>query len=252
MQSQQNLQDSIEIATYPTRTSVLTDIIWPTRTEPLTSNEHTSEHNFVEEENSDVEITRTTFHSIYSPRRTITTELPDDEESEIRIRTETSYVDNRRLDEETRRNLEKSLEKNDKDSDAVYNMMFYNDEDVESTSKKDEQDQSDNYDEKNNVQEEIDAKTEKELEVTNTVLTSELEAEIVTDTETESVDSDDTNVTLKMQLNSVTEVTTAEITTQIMSKEKVRGKRRPICNLLKLRQLNFNSPRTLPEVGILY
>ncbi|XP_049869382.1 uncharacterized protein LOC126369133 [Pectinophora gossypiella] len=32
------------------------------------------------------------------------------------------------------------------------------------------------------------------------------------------------------------------------SDEKSRDKRRPYCNMIKLRQLNFNSPRTLPEI----
>ncbi|XP_028171807.1 uncharacterized protein LOC135074552 [Ostrinia nubilalis] len=238
--SSRKLQESIDMSTYPTRTSVLTDIIWPTRTEH-TPNEYKALHNFFKDISSDVLVTRSTFH----PVRTSTTYAPVDEDNEITIRTETSYDNNKQTDVESRRKVEKALEKNDKDPDSAYNMMFYNDEDIESTSKKDEQDQADNYDERNKSQEEPDSTTEKELTLTNTVFTSESEAV----TGTENNNFDETNVTYRSSfIPDNTQPAAESSTAQVLSKEKVRGKRRPICNLLKLRQLNFNSPRTLPEI----
>ncbi|KAL0841254.1 hypothetical protein ABMA28_014980 [Loxostege sticticalis] len=240
--SSRNLPDPIEVSTYPTQTSVLTDIIWPTRTEASNPNDYSFNpndlHGSEEVVSSNDVITRSTFQPLYNLIRTSTTVRPLNEDSEIKMPSETSYVDNRRFDAESQQNLEKSLEKTDKDPDSVYNMMFYNDDDVESTRKKGEQDQAEG---------EADGKTEAEIKVTNTILTSAPEADTAKDTK--YIEFNEATTTFKTPTKTTTRVTkTTSSTTQITSKEKARGKRRPVCSLLKLRQLNFNSPRTLPEI----
>lgn len=223
----------------------MTDIIWPKRTEASNPNDYSFNPNDLHESEEVVSsndvITRSTFQPLYNLIRTSTTVRPLNEDSEIKMPSETSYVDNRRFDAESQQNLEKSLEKTDKDPDSVYNMMFYNDDDVESTRKKGEQDQAEG---------EADGKTEAEIKVTNTILTSAPEADTAKDTK--YIEFNEATTTFKTPTKSTTRVTrTTSSTTQITSKEKARGKRRPVCSLLKLRQLNFNSPRTLPEVFII-
>lgn len=48
--------------------------------------------------------------------------------------------------------------------------------------------------------------------------------------------------------NAITLTTTEAVTKEVL-KEGLREKHRPMCSMLKLRQLSFNSPRTLPEVS---
>lgn len=191
-------------------------------------------------------LTRSTSETIYSPKRT--TDSAFDEENDNRNNIVQHYEENRKFNDETRITVQKSGEKADKDADALYNMMFYNDEDVESSSKKIESDQVENYDEKSKLHYSIDRS--EYVKVTHTSEAAENTTVPKSITDLDDGSEDDINITYKSRLIPVLGAISDETSTSTISQDKVRGKRRPFCNLLKLRQLNFNSPRTLPEVGL--
>lgn len=193
-------------------------------------------------------LTRSTSETIYSPKRT--TDSAFDEENDNRNNIVQRYEENRKFNDETRITVQKSGEKADKDADALYNMMFYNDEDVESSSKKIESDQVENYDEKSKLHYSIDIDRSEYVKVTHTSEAAENTTVSKSITDLDDSSEDDINITYKSRLIPVLGAISDETSTSTISQDKVRGKRRPFCNLLKLRQLNFNSPRTLPEVSI--
>lgn len=240
----------IEIATEPTRSTGLPDIIWPTRTFSTIGNEYKSYRNVIDEDTHESSpVTRSTLQTVYSPIRTTNTDQFIDEENGIRGTTQLDYGENKRFEEETMKKVEKTAEKADKDADALYNLMFYGEDDVESSSKKKDLDQIENYEDKANLLDDIDTNFRKTV-INSTHVINTSESQNTSDLDYNN--QDDVNATYKTPLKQIFQTLplTSEVSTEISSKDKVRGKRRPICNLLRLRQLNFNSPRTLPEVRV--
>lgn len=165
-------------------------------------------------------LTRTT-HT--TPKRTTKLELTSKTESSPDIIPTTI-----KLIEENRRRQEELKKISDKESS--YNMMFYNDDDSMSVKKEEQEVIDSEYDKKGLKEDSVSANS-----ITDTNEESETTSESVKDGE---IDRNDLAI--------------FNITTTIKSalEEKLRDKRRPTCSMIKLRQLNFNSPRTLPEVRI--
>lgn len=116
-------------------------------------------------------------------------------------------------------------------------MMFYND-DEEGSYKKTEKDTIENYEDKiKDLDENETNATSKSINLRK-FISSKVDAR---DYEEQEESENSTSSTAK--------ASHIEIVTKMTMKERLRDKRRPICSMLKLRQLNFNSPRTLPEVS---
>lgn len=123
------------------------------------------------------------------------------------------------------------------EADAAYRMMFYND-DEESSSKKTEKETDESYEDKIKDQEMYENETDSTTESKN--LLSKSSAQSILDYEEEDGIGNETS----------SSSANIQIEAKKTLKESLRGKRRPPCSMLKLRQLNFNSPRTLPEVSV--
>lgn len=188
-------------------------------------------------------MTRTTYSIPVRTTPPFEFSVANDIEVDIESTTERKFYDGvRRKEDGAKKDAEK-------DSDSLYNMMFYNDDDSDNTkSKKEDQELSDNYYEKKGVHEEAlekDSADAKEMDMEypdnrNGSLIKELRIY------QEQIGSD--NITFKMPAKGVIGIPGIEEVTSKGMKDTLRDKRRPICSLLKVRQLNFNSPRTLAEV----
>ncbi|CAH0701205.1 unnamed protein product [Spodoptera exigua] len=131
----------------------------------------------------------------------------------------------------------------EKDSESSYNMMFYNDDDNDiHSNKKDVQDFiNENYYEKKGNEDdslEKDFNDAKGLDI-------------------EYIDNRSFSLTKDLRINKdqigpdnkgIIGIPNIEVVTSTGLKDALRNKRRSVCNLLRLRQLNFNSPRTLAEI----
>ncbi|XP_059047108.1 uncharacterized protein LOC131842553 isoform X2 [Achroia grisella] len=227
----------------PTRTSHLSDMTL------LTRSKHPEEFSrFRKEEiNSKTDLaflTRSSFVQEYAPHRTsIDVAIAEDIETPTKINT---YFEDMKRNE-INNNIK--LQSQEKYYDASYNMMFYNEDDTESSIKKFYLDSGNNYDEKNLG----DSISEKERMSTGLgVIESVLDSKNLTEGETEiypyiyeEVQMDNSTIINKNMLSVMTPVESITVKTL---KDKLRDKRRPTCNMIKLRPLNFNSPRTLPEI----
>lgn len=146
-------------------------------------------------------------------------------------------------DEDSRRRNEEIKKVAEKDSESSYNMMFYGEDDITSNKKEDQDGiDSDYYNKKGSENEtpEPDFSDVKQSNEENGTIATELQNYIdqyVLD-----------NITGKALSKGVFGIPEIELASVKSVPDKPRDKRRPFCNLLKLRQLNFNSPRTLPEV----
>ncbi|CAG9786162.1 unnamed protein product [Diatraea saccharalis] len=126
------------------------------------------------------------------------------------------------------------FEKNDKDSDIMYS-MFYGDEDNDSNKK-----HALHYDERSNINKESVLTTESDLDDYDKKPTIE------TSTESEYANEENSNLN-QNESNNIFFGVNAELTTP-SSKGKSTNVSKRICSLIKLRNLNFNSPHTLAEV----
>lgn len=163
-------------------------------------------------------------------------------EPEIESTTEKKvYDDSRRREEEIKKVAEK-------DSESSYNMMFYNDDDNEISSKKDDQDANDVYYDKKGSKEDKDEKEFPDLKENDIEYSDSKNGSIIKDLHIYPDDYISDNGTTRTTAKGVIGIPASEIATVKSIKDRMRDKRRPFCSLLKLRQLNFNSPRTLPEV----
>lgn len=120
------------------------------------------------------------------------------------------------------------------DTDATYHMMFYND-DEDGSSKKTVKEPDSSYE---------------DLPQNQTVPSTQNTNLRKSNAKVDGIDYEEPDEPENMTSSSTTIVSNIETVTKITMKEKLRDKRRPVCSMLKLRQLNFNSPRTLPEVSI--
>lgn len=226
----------------PTRTHPYTEIILPTRTT-------NSVDEFRKLNSDDLEIITRSTYSI--PKRTMTPpeiNIINEVEEEIETTTkQKKVVDNNRRDDQ----LEKVAEK---DSDSSYNLMFYNDEDgSDVNSKKEDQDISDNYfDKKGNLEDSSEKVSSDRKEVEMEYIDPKKSAFFNKDLHIYSEEYGSDNCTVKISSASIIGIPAVEVVTTKGLKDTLRDKRRPFCNLLKLRPLSFNSPRTLPEVNILF
>lgn len=164
-------------------------------------------------------------------------------EPEIESTTEKKmYDDGRRREEEIKKVAEK-------DSESSYNMMFYNDDDNEISSKKDDQEANDVYYDKKGSKEDKDDKDFLDLKENDIEYSDSKNGSIIKDLHIYAdYISDNANATTRTTAKGVIGIPASEIATVKSIKDRMRDKRRPFCSLLKLRQLNFNSPRTLAEV----
>lgn len=127
-----------------------------------------------------------------------------------------------------------------KNSDISYNSMSKNDEYIEGKSKNLEQGSGDTYDDKNEFSnEEPDAESTRLEKLEN--ITAMIDHSYTEDDELENI----TDISSPKKDTKI-ESKASKFTTNVKHKDRLH----PICNLLKFRQLNFNSPRTLPEVNI--
>ncbi|KAM3964379.1 uncharacterized protein ACR2FA_001354 [Aphomia sociella] len=229
----------------PTRTSPLPDILLPSRSK------HPEDFNIFRtmKINEDTDLgflTRSTFKQEHAPTRTsIDTIIKEEMKNPTRINTD--YEDSKR---NYMKNNMKHEELVEKDSDSSYNMMFYNEEDT-SSSKKIEDESGDTYEEKSREDNSMPNKHFKLTEsgASNNNLT-DIRNNIDTDIEMyPDIDQNDEteNYTISNDKGLIG-LSNIEPTTTKTLKDKLRDKRRPICNMINLRQLNFNSPRTLHEI----
>jgi hypothetical protein len=126
----------------------------------------------------------------------------------------------------------------DKDVDNMYNMMFYGEEDNVNNVKKADLDTT--YEDKIKINVEFVITTENDLERVNS---SRVEALL----ESEYIDDSDINITTKNPYLRVFGAVT-ESSTELPKSKRISDKPRPACNLITIRESNFNSLRTLPEV----
>ncbi|XP_022831206.1 uncharacterized protein LOC111359789 isoform X2 [Spodoptera litura] len=234
-------QDSQSSVTTPTRTEDLAEITVPQRS-TTKLDQFRRIHSFDPTPNYDL-MTRTTYSVPDRTAPPFEFSVANDIEVDIESTTERKIFDGvRRKEDETKRDAEK-------DSESSYNMMFYNDEDSDNTksNRKEDQEISDNYYEKKGVHDEAlekdsaDAK-EMDMEYADNRNASLKELRILQ----EQISSD--NITLKMPAKGVIGIPGIEEVTSKGFKDSLRDKRRSICSLLKVRKLNFNSPRTLAEI----
>ncbi|KAF9824626.1 hypothetical protein SFRURICE_004083 [Spodoptera frugiperda] len=231
-------QDSQSPLVSPTRTEAYAEITVPrrstTKSDQFRRFDPTRNYNL---------LTRTTYSVPARTAPPFEFSVANDIEVDIESTTERKFYDGvRRKEDGAKKDAEK-------DSDALYNMMFYNDDDIDNTkSKKEDQELSDNYYEKKGVHEEAlekDSADAKEMDMEypdnrNGSLIKELRIY------QEQIGSD--NITFKMPAKGVIGIPGIEEVTSKGMKDTLRDKRRSICSLLKVRQLNFNSPRTLAEI----
>ncbi|CAB3230052.1 unnamed protein product [Arctia plantaginis] len=173
-----------------------------------------------DEETTEVFLTRTTYTT---PKRTTKFEVSSKTDPSPYIIPTTNKLieEGRRRQEELKKISEKELS---------YNMMFYNDDDSISGKKEDQEGIDNEYDKKALKE---DSVPENSFTDTNEINEeSETSSESIKDVETDRNDFVIFNIT----------------TIKPALEEKLRDKRRPTCSMIKLRQLNFNSPRTLPEI----
>ncbi|CAH0579268.1 unnamed protein product [Chrysodeixis includens] len=151
------------------------------------------------------------------------------------------YDDSRRREEEIKKVAEK-------DSESSYNMMFYNDDDNEISSKKDDQDANDMYYDKKGSIEDANDKEFTEPKENDIEYTDSKNGSVIKDLLIYPDDYILNNSTVKTNAKGIIGIPASELATAKSVKDRSRDKRRPFCSLLKLRQLDFNSPRTLPEI----
>lgn len=137
-----------------------------------------------------------------------------------------SFVGDGRRREEV---LKKAAEK---DSESSYNMMFYNDEDASNSNPK---------------KEDLDI-SDINIEVSTEHVSSDNREQEIDDLESKEPEYSSENSTSQLSPVGVIGIPDGEINKLKERKDTYRDKRRPFCSLYKLRPLNFNSPRTLPEV----
>ncbi|RVE51259.1 hypothetical protein evm_004063 [Chilo suppressalis] len=271
------LQRTVEIATDvspPTRTSELPEIIWPQRTRSI-FDEFTDNQNLVYDDITDMIPTKTSSNIMFNPLRTSTIKMDIDEEpptpsqrgqiyengkydeeNKIFVENEKFNMNSKKFEDENREYIKeykkglvdqnsilyeegnkKLHEKNDKDSDSMYSMMFYGDEENYSNKK-------DDYEDKLKTSVEFQFTTAKNLEEYDILAFRQNAPESVTDSESE--DEFKNNITKKKPSKRVFGAD-AELMT-VYPKEKNKNASKPVCSLTKLRHLNFNSPRTLAEI----
>ncbi|XP_075973574.1 uncharacterized protein LOC142974888 [Anticarsia gemmatalis] len=139
----------------------------------------------------------------------------------------------------------KDIQRRNEKDETSYNMMFYNDEDTISGKKEDQESADSEYDKKDlaeDVAEDFSDSRDAIDDVGNKNISSGKELQHYLD------DYVTENTTNKTVTKGIVGIPGIEIATINNAVDKSREKRRPYCNLLKLRQLNFNSPRTLPEI----
>lgn len=233
----------------PTREQTFSEITLPTRT--TNQNDESRRLNTFDDSSSSIDdvtyrcsdhdiVTRSTYAI---PGRTTTPLEINEVKGETELTTQKILEDNKKGDEGIKNVAEK-------DSEPSYNMMFDNDEDnSEVNSRKDDQDFNDNYFDKKGSHE--DSK-----DTTATVNIEDdmdyIQPKTYTFTKvspTEDYYSDNSTNKVIPALDVV--IPTKE-TLPLRAKENLRDKRRPFCSLLTLRQLNFNAPRTLPEVNKMF
>ncbi|XP_013198486.2 uncharacterized protein LOC106141375 [Amyelois transitella] len=227
----------------PTRTSPMPDISLPTRTESY-SEEYSPYQIFEDNDRTNlIFMTRTTFVASYSPVRSTLDKSLTDDESLIPI-PRIYHTDIRRFEPKIKQN---------KESDASYNMMFYDDETDIKSHKGD--DKTDTYDEKSKEDESSksvvydDQKEQSGNDLREAAAIKGIQEDIeIHDTsnishfiETSSVANKD-NVTD----NNTTLVETKPASIMPLT-DRFKLKHRQ-CNLTKIRTLAFNSPRTLYEI----
>ncbi|XP_038212091.1 uncharacterized protein LOC119832500 [Zerene cesonia] len=218
---------------HPTRTSPLSDIIVPMRTPDffniLTFDDDSD--NLIKFDKAFP--TRTTYKPIESLQHTSTNKLMIDEDDnaiETTIRT---------IDVQRRKGIVKKI--TDKEIDA-YNMVLYGDEEGEST-KKNLHESTDSY-------EDIEDKASRDSSVNNAksgtshgVEEYDNTTELLSHLEYDDDDDFKNGTTLTTRI--LQGLVDFELTTKSL-KEEIKKNR--TCNLIKLRQLSFNSPRTLHEI----
>ncbi|KAH9633369.1 hypothetical protein HF086_004083 [Spodoptera exigua] len=182
-------------------------------------------------------LTRTTYSVPARTQPPFEFSMANDIEVDIESTTLRKFFDGgKRKEDGTRSDAEK-------DSESSYNMMFYNDDDNDiHSNKKDVQDFiNENYYEKKGNEDdslEKDFNDAKGLDI-------------------EYIDNRSFSLTKDLRINKdqigpdnkgIIGIPNIEVVTSTGLKDALRNKRRSVCNLLRLRQLNFNSPRTLAEI----
>lgn len=222
----------------PTRTSSLPDVSLPTRTEH--SSDDYSPYQIDEDSRNLIFMTRTTFPATYTPIRT----------TMEKIDTSDNDIPNPNIHEEGVRRYE-TKQKSDKELDASYNMMFYDEEtskgDVKTEvyderDKHDESSTSVNYDEhkekgENDLKEAAAISgTKEDIEMKN-VPSKHLTIESFRPGDYEKERENTSVVELIKEPASIMEL-------KDRFKIKVQS-----CNLIKIRALAFSTPHTLHEVS---
>ncbi|KAJ8730100.1 hypothetical protein PYW07_017138 [Mythimna separata] len=221
----------------PTRVRPFSEITIPTRTSVVEADEFGKFNSFDEVTQPQEMQEIPTRSSFLIPERTMTP-LEINE-----VETETESTTEQKVLEDTRKRQKEIQKVVEKDTESSYNQMFYNDEDNnDAHSKKDDQDISDTYFDKKGYAEDshqtvASDNTEDEMEY--------IDPKNYTFASPSPDDNDSDNITKKTLS---TEIPVLDTITLKSMKESFRDKRRPFCSLLTLRQLNFNSPRTLPEI----
>ncbi|XP_072931983.1 uncharacterized protein [Epargyreus clarus] len=219
----------------PTRTSRLPDVLKPSRTTPKVSFQNTFkfDSNYVTDE--DIFVSRSSFSPINAPRRTISTssiELLQDEN--FGRPTQENFVN-------WRRNTNSAKTSDVIESDLSYNMI---DEDKEGNSKIENPGPKPTDSEKDDDQYELPVA---DLELSNS--TNDDVDDVEESDNSTGVYADDEydaeNSTLKVSTSSFISMKDSKVTSEGISRHK---KSKRTCSMIKLRQLNFNSPRTLPEI----
>ncbi|XP_030022168.2 putative metallocarboxypeptidase ecm14 isoform X1 [Manduca sexta] len=137
----------------------------------------------------------------------------------------------------------------EKDIDTAYSMMFYNDEDNESPSKKDDIDASDNYEDKIKLHNDSTEMESNELLSETTKFQNITPPENILPNDDQEKEEDDEIKTTESETHFI-KATITTLHTTVAVKEKEKAKKSSICSVIKLRQLSFNSPRTLPEIVV--
>lgn len=164
-----------------------------------------------------------------------------DEEIDLVGTTQEGFEEHirREIEKEIRQSLESQIF--DKDSDISYNNIFDADE-YKDIVKKVDSDLVSSYEDRTIE----DNKDNEPVETLQNFLEKDRENE--TNVEYRMFPDVDAGNKLS-NITGASDKDLAELATENSSDQKTdRSKRRPACNMIKLRQLNFNSPRTLPEV----
>ncbi|CAG4979844.1 unnamed protein product [Colias eurytheme] len=224
---------SYKTTIHPTRTSPLSDIIVPMRTPDffniLTFDDDLDNLNIYNKPFP----TRTTYNAIETLQRTSTIKFLIDEDDNA---IETTR---RTIDVERRKGKEKKIM--DKEIDT-YNMVLYGDDESENTSKN-KHGSTDSY-------EDIEDRSGKDSSIINAKSSSfdsleEYDNTTDLSSNLEYDDDDDFKNRTTLTTRFLLDIVDLEITTKSF-KEEIKKNR--TCNLIKLRQLSFNSPRTLHEI----